>query len=222
MIRDTQHLMLAAGAEDGYDPPGFLCVKCGRFWEGPLEGIAPNGGSDCGAGTGDLAVRPRRSSWISELTRRWHGTRPQLPLVSGIMITYMGDNKYMALARATRPGGARSWSSNEPMGQRLLIDKLFQLGWPLQDVGDAFSSGDPGWLERESGPGFPGIVISPYGDGRFTAYTGSRSGLPHVSIKHPLSETELVQRLVERGVTPSQIDDAFEAAVPGWARNQWR
>jgi hypothetical protein len=53
------------------------------------------------------------------------------------------------LARVTPSHGDEvSWTTGEPMSQRDLINKLAEIGFHQQDIGDAFYEGDPAWLSR--------------------------------------------------------------------------
>ena len=180
------------------------------------------GENQCGYGV--KMMMTRYGSIISKLRVWWYGTPPDPAAVprSGITITPVGNHKYMAVVRGSSPYAPRSWTSEQPMGQRLLIDTLFQMGWHLQDVGDAFSEADPAWIERPSGPGYPGIVIVPWGDDRYSAYTGDGSGLPNWQVHPPRSDFEVVAKLLEMGARQAQIDEGFNAAEPGWARRQGR
>jgi hypothetical protein len=41
-----------------------------------------------------------------------------------------------------------AWSTNQLLSQRDLITALANLGFHQQDIGDAFYTADPGWLQR--------------------------------------------------------------------------
>jgi len=53
------------------------------------------------------------------------------------------------LARVTPShGDDTSWTTDQPMSQRALINKLAEIGFHQQDIGDAFYDGDPEWQFR--------------------------------------------------------------------------
>ncbi len=53
------------------------------------------------------------------------------------------------LAEVTPPHGAgKPWSSPQPMSRDELVAALVRIGCHQNNIGDAFSDADPGWLDR--------------------------------------------------------------------------
>ena len=62
-----------------------------------------------------------------------------------ISIKRTGD-RYEADATVARTGEA--WSTDQLLTVTELIDRLVELGFHQQDIGDAFYDADPDWLTR--------------------------------------------------------------------------
>lgn len=64
-----------------------------------------------------------------------------------IKIFYVGDGRYTA---SVTPSKFRegAWSTEDAVEPQTLIDRLIELGYHQQDIGDAFYDADPNWLER--------------------------------------------------------------------------
>jgi hypothetical protein len=53
-------------------------------------------------------------------------------------------------ARITSPNNAAPWSTYAPVEEDVLIEALRDLGCHQTDIGDAFQTADPGWVDRVS------------------------------------------------------------------------
>jgi hypothetical protein len=62
-----------------------------------------------------------------------------------IKIVHVGAGKYTA---SVTPSKYRNlaWSTDAPVEPRTLIDRLLELGYHQQDIGDAFYEANPDWL----------------------------------------------------------------------------
>ena len=56
------------------------------------------------------------------------------------------------IGAATPPSVKTEWRTIEPMTVKALIAELERLGAHQTDIGDAFYSADPNWLENRSDP----------------------------------------------------------------------
>lgn len=67
--------------------------------------------------------------------------QPKMP----IEITHHADGRYSATV--SPPHGTRSWATPTPIAADELVDRLRELGCHQTDVGDAFYTANPNWIE---------------------------------------------------------------------------
>ena len=214
-------MLAIVGLADGYDPPGFLCVKCERFWEGPLGRLAVNGGSDCKSGIGDMGAtdgrtsttfRGRASSW---LWRTFHPSRVHSERDSrGLTVAIAGENTYSASVVADSSGWG-NWTTPEPMAQRPIVDMLTLMGWSTTDIESAFGRADPYWRSKPEGEPSSGLQVEMVADESYMAVAEGHPYLVNWTSKEPMASGPLIRKLAEIGWHPQDISDAFSAAAPG-------